>query len=159
MNLLSRIMNALMKVYKIFIGKGQTLGGKTAGDDGYVTFNNRAEFLDAMNFGWLDKLLGALETIVGPILIVVGAIGVIYAIYLGVMLAKAENAEKREESKKRIVNVLVAIAITAALIFLMYLFANNVDWFMSLNKNAGGESTNGSGSAGNGGIIGLLRLM
>ena len=130
-----RFMNALLKTYKVFVGKDATFGGKTADAEGYVTFDDRAEFLNAMEFGWLDKLLSALERIVGPILIVVGAVGVIYAIYLGVMLAKAENAEKREESKKRIINVLVAIAITAALIFLMYLFSNNVDWFMNLNKN------------------------
>ena len=70
------------------------------------------------------------------VLIVVGAIGIIYAIYLGVMLAKAENAEKREEAKKRIVNVLIAIAITAVLIFIMYLFSNNIDWFIGLKKDA-----------------------
>ena len=87
-------------------------------------------------FPWLQNLVDALQKIVAPILIVIGAVGVIYAIYLGVMLAKAENAEKREEAKKRIINVLIAIAITAVLIFIMYLFSANVDWFMGLNKQA-----------------------
>lgn len=130
MNLMMRFMNALLKTYKIYKG----VGAEGADANGYVYYDSRTAFLEAMNFGWLDKLLSALETIVGPILIVVGAIGVIYAIYLGVMLAKAENAEKREEAKKRIINVLIAIAVTAALIFLMYLFSNNVDWFMNLNQ-------------------------
>lgn len=106
----------------------------------YQDFDDRSKYLKAMGFEWLESLLGALEKIVGPILIVVGAVGVIYAIYLGVMLAKAENAEKREESKKRIINVLIAIAITAALIFLMYLFSSHVDWFMGLNQNTEGAT-------------------
>ena len=123
MNLMMRFMNALMKTYKWTEGTDEKTG-------------TRAEYLEAMGFPWLEKLLGAIESIVGPILIVVGAIGIIYAIYLGVMLAKAENAEKREEAKKRIINVLIAIAITAVLIFIMYLFSANVDWFMGLSKQA-----------------------
>ena len=95
-------------------------------------------------FPWLKNIVDVLQKIVGPILIVVGAVGIIYAIYLGVMLAKAENAEKREEAKKRIINVVVAIAITAALIFLMYLFTNNLDWFITdIKKDA---------------VIGLLKM-
>ena len=117
MNLMMKFMSALMKAW----GEGS---------DPY--YADRKAYLEAAGFGWLENLLSALESIVGPILIVIGAVGIIYAIYLGVMLAKAENAEKREESKKRIINVLIAIAITAALIFVMYLFSNNIDWFMKL---------------------------
>jgi len=145
MNLMMRFMNALLKTYKIFVGDKQYAhGSAVSGETGYWSWDKRSEFLQDMGFPWLENLLGALESIVGPILIVVGAVGVIYAIYLGVMLAKAENAEKREEAKKRIINVLIAIAITAALIFLMYLFSANVDWFMGLNKE-------------NEAVIGLLR--
>ena len=121
-----KFMNALM--YRYYYQEGDKWY--------YKDYADRSEYLKAMGFDWLESLLGALEKIVGPILIVVGAVGIIYAIYLGVMLAKAENAEKREEAKKRIINVLIAIAITAALIFLMYLFSGHVDWFMGLNENA-----------------------
>jgi hypothetical protein len=55
-------------------------------------------------FTWLQPILDALQAALWPILIVVAAVGSIYAIYLGVMMAKAENAEKREEAKKRIIN-------------------------------------------------------
>lgn len=120
MNLMMGFMNALLKTYKYGDKEGLT----------------REQYLTEAGFPWLEKLLGAIESIVGPILIVVGAIGVIYAIYLGVMLAKAENAEKREEAKKRIINVLIAIAITAVLIFIMYLFSANIDWFMGLGAKA-----------------------
>ena len=135
-----KFINALLKVFHILDENGnpKAVSGTTADGTKFenVTDLNRAQYLAANGFPWLEKLLSAIESIVGPILIVVGAIGVIYAIYLGVMLAKAENAEKREEAKKRIVNVLIAIAITAVLIFIMYLFSANVDWFMGLNSQA-----------------------
>ena len=113
-----------------------------------TNYADRAAYLEAAGFPWLENLLAAIEGIIGPILIVIGAVGIIYAIYLGVMLAKAENAEKREEAKKRIINVVIAIAITAVLIFLMYLFSNNIDWFINLKDKTvdGGEA-----------LIGLLR--
>ena len=114
-----------------------SLSGLLANDEAYA------------QFPWLQQLVNVLQSVVAPILIVLGAVGVIYAIYLGVMLAKAENAEKREEAKKRIINVLVAIAITGALIFILYLFSNNLDWFVHFgqDQNNGGE-----------GAIGLLRM-
>ena len=98
-------------------------------------------------FPWLKNLVNVLNSVVAPILIVIGAVGIIYAIYLGVMLAKAENAEKREEAKKRIINVIVAIVITAALIFLMYLFSNNLDWFIGKAQSDAGlpADSNGDG--------------
>lgn len=97
-------------------------------------YADRKAYLNAAGFGWLDSLVSVLEKIIGPLLIVIGAVGMIYAIYLGVMLAKAENAEKREEAKKRIINVIVAIVITAALIFLMYLITANIDWFIKIGS-------------------------
>ena len=100
-------------------------------------------------FPWLKDVVAALQGIVAPILIVLGAVGVIYAIYLGVMLAKAENAEKREEAKKRIINVIVAIAITAALVFLMYLFSGHLDWFIQIEPTPTPEPDH---------AIGLLRM-
>ena len=45
---------------------------------------------------------GAMEKLVGPILIVIGAAAAIYAIYLGVMYAKAEDANKRKEIWKTV---------------------------------------------------------
>lgn len=86
-------------------------------------------------FPWLKSVVEALQNIVAPILIVIGAVGVIYAIYLGVMLAKAENAERREEAKKRIINVVIAIVITVALVFLMYLFTDHLDWFVDISHD------------------------
>ncbi len=72
-------------------------------------------------FEWVGSILDALDTILWPILALVAAAGIIYAIYLGVELAKAESSDKQDEAKKRIINALIAIAVIAALILLMKL--------------------------------------
>ena len=71
-------------------------------------------------YEWLEPLVKVLQSIVLPVLIVVATAGVIYAIYLGVMMAKAEDEGKREEAKKRIINVVIAIAVTIVLMVLFY---------------------------------------
>ena len=65
---------------------------------------------------WVDDLFNVLYTILYAILAVVGAAGIIYAIVLGVNLARAEDQSKRDESKKRLITTLIAIAITVALV-------------------------------------------
>jgi len=62
-----------------------------------------------------------------PIMIVVGAAGIIYAVYLGVNLAKADSADKRQEAKSRMVNAIIGFVAIFVLVLLMYLFVTNVD--------------------------------
>ena len=118
------------------------------------------------NYAFLIPILDVLNNIIWPILIVLAAVGSIYAIYLGVMMAKAENAEKREEAKKRIINAVIAIVIVVVLILLMKLFityAPNIikteitDYSGTEGGTTGG--TNQNQGSGNGLIVGLLRMM
>jgi uncharacterized membrane protein YidH (DUF202 family) len=67
-------------------------------------------------FKWVEDITNAIELILGPILIVVGSAGTIYAVVLGVNMARADSTEKREEAKKRLINVIVGIAIIVGLI-------------------------------------------
>lgn len=64
----------------------------------------------------MDDLFNVLYPILYAILAVVGAAGIIYAIVLGVNLARAEDQSKRDESKKRLITTLIAIVITVALV-------------------------------------------
>lgn len=64
----------------------------------------------------MDDLFNVLYPILYAILAVVGAAGIIYAIVLGVNLARAEDQSKRDEAKKRLITTLIAIAITVALV-------------------------------------------
>lgn len=79
---------------------------------------DKGEFIGS--YAWLNPVITVLRNIVLPVLIVVATAGVIYAIYLGVMMAKAEDEGKREEAKRRIINVVIAIAVTVVLMILFY---------------------------------------
>ena len=68
------------------------------------------------DLGWIKELLTTLEWILWVALILVGACGAVYAIYVGVKMARADSSEQREEAKKRLINIIVAIVVTIALI-------------------------------------------
>lgn len=65
-------------------------------------------------------LSNLMENIVGPILIVVGAAAALYAIYLGVMYAKAEDANKRKEVQGRLIGAAIGVVIILVGISLVY---------------------------------------
>ncbi len=72
--------------------------------------------LGGESFTWLNYLYKYLGPVLWAIMAIVGAAGAIYAIVLGVNLARAEDQSKRDEAKKRLVTVLIAVAITIALV-------------------------------------------
>ena len=51
------------------------------------------------------------KSILGPILAVIGVAAVLYAIYLGVMYAKAESADKRKEVQGRLIGACIGAVI------------------------------------------------
>ena len=67
-------------------------------------------------YDWLENLFNVLNPILYAIMAVVGAAGAIYAIILGVNLAKAEDTSKRDDAKKHLITVLIAVAVTIALV-------------------------------------------
>ncbi|MBE7082507.1 MAG: hypothetical protein E7378_02360 [Clostridiales bacterium] len=75
-------------------------------------------------FEWVQNIVDAINTVIWPILIVVAAAGTIYAIVLGVQMARADSTEKREEAKKRVIGVLIGMAIIIGLILLLKLFVD-----------------------------------
>lgn len=80
-------------------------------------------------WAWLDPIINVLKEVLWPILILVGTAGMIFAVILGVKLAKAETAEEREEAKKRIINAVIALVVIIALIALLAIFVENApDW-------------------------------
>lgn len=82
--------------------------------------------LVAKQFEWVYQIKDAISMVLWPILIVVAAAGSIYAIVLGVNMARADSTEKREEAKKRVINVLVGMVIIVGLILLLQLFMGPV---------------------------------
>lgn len=74
------------------------------------------------DFQWVKDIVDVINAVLWPLLIIVAAAGTIYAVVLGVNMARADSTEKREESKKRVINVLVGMAIIIGLVLLLKLF-------------------------------------
>ena len=68
---------------------------------------------------FLENICNTLESLLWPVLIVVASVGSLYAIYLGINMAKAEDASKREEAKKHVINVVIAMAVVIVFILLI----------------------------------------
>ena len=64
----------------------------------------------------LGKAFKIVELVMWILLGIVGAVGAIYAIILGIQLARAEDQGKRDDAKKHLVTVLIAVAVTLLLI-------------------------------------------
>lgn len=90
------------------------------------------------SLAFLNNIVSVLESILTPILIVVATAGCIYAVILGVNMARAESAEKREEAKKRVINAVIALAVIIVLILVLRLFIDNIDVWLG-NDAAGGD--------------------
>lgn len=64
-----------------------------------------------------ENVVNTITSVLVPILAIVGAAGIIWAIVLGINMARADSAEKREETKKRLISLIVGIVIMIALVF------------------------------------------
>lgn len=87
---------------------------------------------------FLKTIVNVIESVLWPILIVVATVGTIYAIYLGINMAKAEEAGKRDEAKKHIVTVITAMAITVVMILAINLIVipNIPNWVAGVDKSS-----------------------
>lgn len=71
---------------------------------------------------WIPDLLGALEIVLWVLLAIVGAAGGIYALYVGIKMARADSAEARDENKKRLINIIISIVVVVVLILFFNTF-------------------------------------
>ena len=83
------------------------------------------EVLAKLNEGewnWVRTLMGTLSTVLWVVLALVGAAGSIYAVYVGIKMARSESSEQREENKKRLINIIVSIVVVIVLIIFFNTF-------------------------------------
>ena len=120
---------------------------------------NMMSFLGESSYDYLDKskmppwvadilapILKVLDSLLLPVIIVLGTAGMIYGIVLGVQFAKAETADKREEAKKRMINAIIGIVIMLILLILAKVFTSNApDIFQWVTDSASGNPTGGAG--------------
>ena len=67
-------------------------------------------------YGWMGQIFGTISIVLYIIMGIVGAAGAIYAIYLGIQLARADEQSKRDDAKKHLITVLIAVAVTIVLV-------------------------------------------
>ena len=70
----------------------------------------------------LNSVFNILSIVLWVVLGITGAVGAIYAIYLGVKLARADEQGKRDEAKKHLITVAIAVGVTIVLILFFNIF-------------------------------------
>ena len=86
------------------------------------------------SFKAAEKAVSIVETALWIVVGVVGLAAVIYAIFLGFQLAKAADQSKRDEAKKHLITVVIAIVVTLVLvIFFLYLLPGILSAFSKVN--------------------------
>ncbi len=73
------------------------------------------------NLSWLNEVYQYLPSILYAILAIAGGAGAVYAIILGVNLAKSENDEKRRYAAYRIRNTLIGVGCLLVLVLFINL--------------------------------------
>ena len=97
----------------------------------------------------IEKLI---QRILGPVLIVIGVMAVVYAIYLGVLYAKAEDSSKRKEVQGRLIGAIIGAVIIIVGVTLCYA----IKWD-KVFYNFSGITDPNTETGGN--IASLIRLM
>ena len=100
----------LFKLANLIMGGAKFLGSANTGSGTTPDYAAGAASVQ-------QTVTSVVKSILIPVLGIVGAAGVIWAIVLGINFAKADSNEKREEAKKRLISLIVGIIVVIALIF------------------------------------------
>ena len=120
-------MNFLTVIASKFAGLSKLLG--------IVSDTLKSELNDG-GYGFLIPILELIDSALIPLMIVILAAGTIYAVILGVNMARADSTEKREEAKKRLINAIVGFGIIIVLLAVIYALAANIHSLLGLANNA-----------------------
>lgn len=82
----------------------------------------------------VNPIISLLNSLLGPILGLVGAVGTLYCVLLGVKFAKAEEPQEREKAKTHLKNAIIGFVLIFVLIVALKLgMAAMIDWLKSQN--------------------------
>ena len=85
----------------------------------------------------VQPVVDLLNSLTGPALMVVGAIGVLYSILLGVKYAKAEEPQEREKAKAHLKNAIIGFVLIFVLILVLNLLIPVLsDWVNDYAQNS-----------------------
>lgn len=83
-------------------------------------------------------VVNLLNSLMTPLLAIVGAIGALYCVLLGVKFAKAEEPQDREKAKSHLKNAIIGFVLIFVLILILdLLMPVMINW---VNANSGGAS-------------------
>ncbi len=71
---------------------------------------------------WLNDVYATLPSILYAILALVGGTGTVYAIILGINLAKSESDDKRKTASSRLKNTIIGVAVLLVLVLFINIF-------------------------------------
>ena len=82
----------------------------------------------------VNPVISLLNSLLGPILGLVGAVGTLYCVLLGVKFAKAEEPQEREKAKAHLKNAIIGFVLIFVLIVALKLgMGVMIDWLRSQN--------------------------
>jgi len=84
----------------------------------------------------VQTLVGALNSLLAPALIIVATAGALYSVWLGVKLAKAEEEESAKKAKKHLITVVTAVVVVVALIIVFYWVADSIEEWLDAARGA-----------------------
>ena len=90
-------------------------------------------------YEFLGSILALIDSFMLPLMIVVLAAGTIYAVILGVNMARADSSEARDAAKKRLINCIVGFAIIIVLLAVIYALAGNITAVLDLAEPDAGQ--------------------
>ena len=105
-------------------------------------------------FGWVETVYSSIMTILVPILAIVAAAGIVWAIVLGVQMARADSTDRREECKKRVIGLIVGIVVlVVVMMFFLFLFPTIMKSMLNINPDGtiGKQTTGGTTGGGTSG--------
>lgn len=80
-------------------------------------------------------IVSLLNSVMGPLLAIVGAVGALYCVILGVKYAKADEPQEREKAKGALKNAIIGFVLIFVLILVLNLLMPvMIDW---VNASAG----------------------
>ena len=91
-------------------------------------------FNKANSVEWIKPIVEFLDRIIWPLTIIVAIVGAIWVIWLGIKMAKAEEASKQKEARKALINVAIAMLVTLIIVWLLTWFAANLSAIFDDNK-------------------------
>lgn len=99
-----------------------------------------SDIFKGSDYTWMGDIFNTISIVLYIIMGIVGAAGAIYAIYLGIQLARADEQSKRDDAKKHLITVLIAVAVTIVLVlFFNLLLPMIVDAFVEVPTEISGE--------------------